>query len=155
MPSDTTTNNNDLCTRQREAICYLLKQMCEYLLDWSFHTPLYIYIYIYIYIYMHSWPMYLYICILGQYFSRYNIHMQCLWNYKVIWIALSRDWNTNVSHYKVTLSAEIRTCWLCPFQRGNVHHKKRGILGPTLNCIWWWASSSGALGSVKLPLHGY
>ena len=28
-------------------------------------------------------------------------------------------------------------------------YKIKGILGMTVNCIWWWGSSSGALRSVK------
>ena len=31
--------------------------------------------------------------------------------------------------------------------------KKDGVLGMTLNCIWWWGSNSGDLRSVHYPIH--
>ena len=42
------------------------------------------------------------------------------------------------------------TVFRSPLQRNKIS-LKRGILSMTLNCIWWWGSTSGNLESVKYP----
>ena len=45
-----------------------------------------------------------------------------------------------------------RKHWLYPLQRCKIlPHKKRGVFSMTLNGIWWWGFSSGALGIVGYP----
>ena len=46
------------------------------------------------------------------------------------------------------LAAGVRICWLYPLQRDKTS-TQRGVLGITLNCIWWWGSNSESLGSVR------
>ena len=51
------------------------------------------------------------------------------------------------------LFAGLRRCWLYPLQRGKASPlKKRSVLDMTQNWIWWWSSSSGALGVWCTPL---
>ena len=46
------------------------------------------------------------------------------------------------------LSEGLRICWLYPLQRHeSPTSQKRGVWSMSLNCIWWWCSNSGALGS--------
>ena len=39
--------------------------------------------------------------------------------------------------------------WLYALAEGFDPTSKRGVLNMTLNCIWWWGSSSKDLGSVE------
>ena len=51
-----------------------------------------------------------------------------------------------------TSLAELRICWLYSLHRQDSSFpKKGGLLGITLNCIWWWDSSSRTSGSVEYP----
>ena len=46
--------------------------------------------------------------------------------------------------------AELRICWLYSCSGVRLPPEKKGsVLSMTLNCIWWFGSSSGALGSVE------
>ena len=46
----------------------------------------------------------------------------------------------------------LRIHWQYPLQRSKTLPKP-SVLGMTQNSIWWWDSSSGALESIKSPLH--
>ena len=40
----------------------------------------------------------------------------------------------------------------CILSRGVRSFQKRGVLGMTLNCIWWWGSNSGVWSTPSLSL---
>ena len=50
-----------------------------------------------------------------------------------------------------TLLARLRIHSLRPMQKSKTSPKKFCVLDMTLNCIWWWDSSSGDLGSMEYP----
>ena len=56
----------------------------------------------------------------------------------------------NLKYNVSALLIELRIHWLHPLERSKAPPKK-GVSCMTLNCICWWGSISGALGSVKYP----
>ena len=46
--------------------------------------------------------------------------------------------------------ARLKICWVYLLQRCKIS-PKRGVLGMTLNYIWWWGFSSGDLWTLKYP----
>ena len=50
---------------------------------------------------------------------------------------------------KVRISVRLRISWHYPLRRDKTPPSERDILDITLNCIWWWISSSGYIFSEK------
>ena len=49
---------------------------------------------------------------------------------------------------QIGLSEELRNSWQYLLQRSKTPPHKRGVQDVTLNCMWWWGSSSASLENV-------